>query len=51
MKAARETWSDGQPNLDPKKLVFIDETGATTKMARLRGRAGSAAGRRSLTAP
>jgi len=25
--------------LDPTKLVFIDETGATTKMARLRGRA------------
>lgn len=39
MKAARETWSDGQPHLDPKKLVFIDETGVTTKMARLRGRA------------
>lgn len=39
MKAARETWSDGQPNLDPKKLVFIDETGVTTEMARLRGRA------------
>jgi transposase len=25
--------------LDPGKLVFIDETGASTKMARLRGRA------------
>jgi hypothetical protein len=24
--------------LDPTRLVFIDETGATTKMARLRGR-------------
>jgi transposase len=28
-----------QHDLDPNKLVFIDETGATTKMARLRGRA------------
>ena len=28
-----------QPDLDPQRLVFIDETGATTKMARLRGRA------------
>ena len=27
-----------QPDLDPARLVFIDETGATTKMARLRGR-------------
>lgn len=28
-----------QPELDPKRLVFIDETGASTKMARLYGRA------------
>ena len=28
-----------QPDLDPERLVFIDETGASTKMARLRGRA------------
>ncbi len=27
-----------QPDLDPARLVFIDKTGATTKMARLRGR-------------
>lgn len=39
MKAARETWFEGQPDLDPSKLIFIDETGASTKMARLRGRA------------
>ena len=39
MKAARRTWFDGQTDLHPEKLVFIDETGATTKMARLRGRA------------
>ncbi|MER9616421.1 IS630 family transposase [Mesorhizobium sp. M0207] len=30
---------DGQLDLDPAKLVFIDETGLSTKMARLRGRA------------
>jgi transposase len=27
-----------QPNLDPKKLVFLDETGANTKMTRAYGR-------------
>ena len=30
---------DNQPRLDPDRLVFIDETGTSTKMARLRGRA------------
>ena len=39
MKAAREAWFDRQLDLDPAKLIFIDETGASTKMARLRGRA------------
>jgi len=39
VKAAREVWFEGQLDLDPKRLVFIDETGASTKMARLRGRA------------
>lgn len=39
MKAAREAWFDGQLDLDPAKLIFIDETGASTKMARTRGRA------------
>ena len=39
MKAAREAWFEGQLDLDPKRLIFIDETGASTKMARLRGRA------------
>ena len=39
MKAARQGWFDGQLDLDPERLVFIDETGASTKMARLRGRA------------
>jgi transposase len=37
--AARVAWKAGQPTLDPKRLVFIDETGTSTNMARLRGRA------------
>ena len=36
--ARREAWFELQPELDPLRLVFIDETGATTKVARLRGR-------------
>jgi len=36
---ARQLWFDGQLELDPEKLIFIDETGTSTKMARLRGRA------------
>ena len=39
MKAAREAWFDGQIDLDPERLIFIDETGAKTNMARIRGRA------------
>ena len=39
MLAAREAWFDNQPDLDSERLAFIDETGATTKMARTRGRA------------
>lgn len=35
----RRDWFDGQLDLNPAKLVFIDETGLSTKMARLRGRA------------
>ncbi|GMB82597.1 hypothetical protein NN6n1_33800 [Shinella zoogloeoides] len=35
----RRAWFDSQPDLDPAKLAFIDETGLSTKMARLRGRA------------
>ena len=35
----RRVWFDLQPDLEPERLVFIDETGASTKMARLRGRA------------
>jgi transposase len=39
VKEAREAWLEGQIEFDPEKLVFLDETGATTKMARLYGRA------------
>ena len=33
----RQAWFDGQPDLDPARPVFIDETGLSTKMALLRG--------------
>lgn len=35
----RQDWFDAQMDLDPQRLVFIDETWASTNMARLRGRA------------
>jgi transposase len=35
---AREAWKANQANLNPDKLAFIDETGASTKMVRQRGR-------------
>jgi transposase len=35
----REAWFEGQLDLDPHRLVSIDETGACTKMARLHSRA------------
>jgi transposase len=35
----RADWFEGQLDLDPARLVFIDETWASTHMARLRGRA------------
>jgi transposase len=34
----RRAWFEGQLDLDPARLIFIDETAASTKMARLRGR-------------
>jgi hypothetical protein len=37
VKAARENWVNGQHDLDPEHLIFIDESGLSTKMARLRG--------------
>jgi len=36
--AARAAWKDTQAQLDPQRLVFIDETGTSTNMTRLRGR-------------
>jgi transposase len=38
INAAREDWFEGQIDLDPERLVFIDETSANTKMSRLYGR-------------
>lgn len=38
MAEARERWKAGQASLDPKKLVFVDETGTNTKMVRAYGR-------------
>jgi hypothetical protein len=35
----REEWFEGQLDLDPERLIFIDETWTSTNMARLRGRA------------
>ena len=37
--AAREAWFEAQPELDPERLIFIDETWLNTKMTRVRGRA------------
>ena len=34
----RQEWFDTQPDLDPERLVFIDETWASTNMARRYGR-------------
>lgn len=38
MAEARARWKAGQAELDPRHLVFIDETGANTKMVRAYGR-------------
>ena len=38
MASARQAWRATQPELDAARLVFVDETGASTKMARLYGR-------------
>jgi transposase len=39
VQAARQEWKENQPTLDVTKLVFLDETGASTNMTRTRGRA------------
>ena len=38
MKQKREDWEECLPGLDLNKLVFFDESGVNTLMARLRGR-------------
>ena len=38
MAEARARWKASQASLDPKRLVFIDETGTNTKMVRAYGR-------------
>ena len=37
MKQARAIWREGQPYIDADRLVYLDETGLSTDMARLRG--------------
>ena len=37
-RQARDDWLANQPALNPERLVFIDETGAATDMARRYGR-------------
>jgi len=37
VKAARQQWAAAQADLDAEHLIFIDESGLSTKMARLRG--------------
>lgn len=39
MEAQRGAWRAAQPGLDPDRLVFVDETWASTNMARRYGRA------------
>lgn len=38
MRAKRQAWFDKQPDLDPERLIFLDECGTSTKMARRYGR-------------
>jgi hypothetical protein len=37
VKQSRAIWRECQPHIDADRLVFLDETGLTTDMARLRG--------------
>jgi transposase len=39
IRRRREAWFEGQLDLDPERLIFIDETWASTNMARRYGRA------------
>ena len=38
MKQQRDDWKTRQPTLDPERLVFLDETWASTNMTRTHGR-------------
>ena len=38
-RARRLAWFEAQPDLDPERLIFIDETWASTAMTRNHGRA------------
>jgi transposase len=38
VKAKRQAWFDEQSGLDPEHLIFLDECGTSTKMARRYGR-------------
>ena len=38
MAEARQSWKAGQARLDPRRLVFVDETGTSTKTVRKCGR-------------
>jgi len=38
VRQKRDAWAERMPGLDPGRLVFIDETGANTKMTRRYGR-------------
>ena len=38
MAQARQLWRAAQASLDPQRLIFVDETGASTKMVRAYGR-------------
>ena len=39
MKAERDLWREATGDIDPERLVFVDETGVTTEMTRRYGRA------------
>ena len=41
MKVERQSWREEFATIDPSRLVFVDETGATTAMDRTHGRAAS----------
>jgi transposase len=39
VRRRREDWADATRQIDPSRLIFLDETGATTEMTRRYGRA------------